>query len=216
MSQGIPKEFWDERFSEEGFAYGDRPSRLLMGWSDTLAQDDFWDALVPASGEGRDAVYLAQLGLDVTALDISTAGHKKAQKLAERCGVEIDTVEADLFQWTWPTDKFDVIAAMFAHMPSAVRAVLHQKYIAALKPGGFVFIEGFTRDQIAYQAKYQSGGPPDMDMLYAADDIRADFNGLEELSLMVGVETLEEGHFHTGPAAVLRAVFRKPTEFGDT
>lgn len=55
MSQPIPKDFWDARYGEEGFAYGDRPSRLLMGWQDTI-RTDCKTALVPACGEGRDAV----------------------------------------------------------------------------------------------------------------------------------------------------------------
>ena len=70
-------------------------------------------------------------------------------------------------------------------------------------------MEGFTKDQIGYQEKYQSGGPPDVDMLYSAEDIRSDFEGLREESLLTGIERLEEGPYHTGPAALLRAVFTK-------
>ena len=208
MSQGIPKEFWDARFSEDGFAYGDRPSRLLLGWSDLIASN-CKTALVPASGQGRDAVFLAELGLDVTAIDISPVGLERTAELAARKGVSVKTIEADLFAWAWPKAGFDLVASMFAHMPSAVRPNLHSLYSKSLAPGGFVFLEGFTKDQICYQEKYQSGGPPDVDMLYSAEDIRSDFEGLREESLLTGIERLEEGPYHTGPAALLRAVFTK-------
>ncbi len=208
MSQGIPKEFWDARFSEDGFAYGDRPSRLLLGWSDLIASN-CKTALVPASGQGRDAVFLAELGLDVTAVDLSPVGLERTAELAARKGVSVKTIEADLFAWTWPEAKFDLVASMFAHVPSAVRPHLHSHFSKSLAPGGFVFLEGFTKDQIGYQEKYQSGGPPDVDMLYSAEDIRSDFEGLREESLLTGIERLEEGPYHTGPAALLRAVFTK-------
>lgn len=209
MSQGIPREFWNERFSEDGFAYGTQPSRLLLAWSPDLSQDRYWNALVPACGEGRDAVYLAELGHNVTALDISAEGLKKTQKLAKKRNVELTTVEADLFEWDWPVETFDVIASTYAHMPSEARKRLHALYVQALKPGGMICLEGFSKEQLAYQEKYQSGGPPNIDMLYSVEDIRADFDGLEELSMTTGVEVLEEGKYHTGPAALLRAVYRK-------
>ncbi len=209
MSQGIPKEFWNERFSADGYAYGTRPSRLLMAWMPELTQSDYSTALVPASGEGRDAVYLARLGLSVTAVDISSEGLRKTRQLAEEFGVEVNTVEADLFKWPWPENAFDIVAGSFAHMPSAIRPTFHGLYCKTLKPGGLALIEGFTKEQISYQEKYQSGGPHDIDMLYAAADIQSDFADLEELSLTTGIETLEEGPFHTGPAAILRAVYKK-------
>ena len=210
LSQGIPKEFWNERFSADGYAYGTRPSRLLRAWASDLKQSGYSTALVPACGEGRDAVYLATLGLQVTAVDISSEGLRKTRQLADQFGVEVDTVEADLFAWPWPAEGFDVVASMFVHMPSTVRPKFHGLYVKTLKPGGLVLIEGFTKEQISYQEKYKSGGPNNIDMLYAAADIQSDFTDLEELSLMDGIEMLEEGPFHTGPAALMRAVFRKP------
>ena len=209
MTQPIPAEFWDARYSEDGFAYGDRPSRLLMGWSDTIS-DQGGHALVPACGEGRDAVYLARLGLDVTAVDMSAAGLDKAEQLAERHGVSVTPVKADLLAWDWPTGEMDVVAAMFAHMPSHVRGEFHARMAAALKPGGYVFVEGFTKAQSQYQMRYKSGGPPDPDMLYAETDLPDYFGDLEQLALWTGVETLTEGPYHTGPAAMLRAAYRKP------
>ncbi|MEZ5945434.1 MAG: class I SAM-dependent methyltransferase [Hyphomonas sp.] len=205
---GIPKDFWNARFSEDGFAYGDRASRLLFAFRDLLKPGQ--SALVPACGEGRDAVFLAQCGLAVTAVDMSAAGLAKTQALAAAHGVTVTCLEADLSTWDWPVGSFDVIAAMFAHMPSSFRPVLHRRFLAALKPGGHVFLEGFLPAQIDYQKSHNSGGPHNVDFLFDPADIRADFAGAEELSLMTGIETLTEGPYHHGPAALLRAVFRKP------
>ena len=211
MEPQLPKDFWDDRFSGDGFAYGDRASRLLMGWRDVI-ESGAKTALVPACGEGRDAVWLATLGLEVTAVDMSTTGLAKTQTLAARHGVTVNTVEANLFDWDWPEAGFDLVASMFAHMPPAVRPKLHALYGRALKPGGHVFLEGFTPEQSAFQKSHNSGGPQDVAMLYTEDMIGGDFKTLETLAMWSGVETLSEGKYHTGPAALLRAVFRKTGE----
>ena len=208
MSQPVPKEFWETRFGEEGFAYGDRPSRLLMGWQDTI-RAACKTALVPACGEGRDAVWLAGLGLEVTAVDHSSAGLEKTRALAARHKVGLTTLEADLMDWDWPDGAFDLVAAMFVHMPPESRAWLHARMASALAPGGYLFLEGFTPEQLGYQEKYASGGPPVRDMLFSPDAIQSDFDGLSPLAFWTGVETLTEGRYHTGPAALLRAVFRR-------
>ena len=205
---GIPKEFWNARFSESGFAYGDRASRLLLAFRDLLQPGQ--RALVPACGQGRDAVFLAECGLDVTAVDISSAGLARTAELAAARGVAVTCVEADLSQWDWPVAAFDVVAAMFLHVPPAFRPGLHAKMLSTLKPGGHVFLEGFLPEQIDWQKSHNSGGPPVVDMLFAPDDIRADFAAADPVSVMTGVEILSEGTYHAGPAALLRAVFRKP------
>lgn len=205
---GIPKEFWNARFSEADYAYGERASRLLLGFRDLFRPGQH--ALVPACGQGRDAVFLAECGLEVTAVDLSTAGLERTAELAAARGVSVTCIEADLSQWDWPQAEYDCIAAMFLHVPSAFRPTLHAHMLAALKPGGHVFLEGFLPEQIEWQKSHNSGGPPVADMLFAPDDIRADFSSAEPVSLMTGIETLAEGPYHSGPAALLRAVFRKP------
>ena len=79
MSEDTPKEFWDDRYSESGYAYGVRPSRLLLAWSDTISKSGT-RAFVPGCGEGRDAVFLAMMGLQVTAVDMSPVGLEKPER----------------------------------------------------------------------------------------------------------------------------------------
>ena len=205
---GIPKDFWNARYSESGFAYGNRASRLLLAFRDHLSPG--MRALVPACGEGRDAVFLAECGLEVTAVDMSAAGLAKTAELAAARGVSVTCVEADLSGWNWPKATYDVIAAMFLHVPSPFRPMLHAFMLESLKPGGHVFLEGFLPEQLDFQKSHNSGGPPVLDMLFAPDDIRMDFSAAETVSFMAGTEILTEGPYHSGPAALLRAVFRKP------
>lgn len=208
MDPAPPASFWDGRYGAGAYAYGERASRLLMAYAETFTAGR--TAPVPACGEGRDAVFLATCGMEVTAVDFSGAGLAKASQLSERRGVSVEYIEADLVQWDWPIGAFDVIAAMFLHLPVAQRAGLHARMLGALKPEGRLFLEGFTPEQLSWQQSHNSGGPPVRDMLFAPDDIRADFAGAETLAFWTGVETLEEGPYHTGPAALVRAVFRKP------
>ncbi|KCZ50279.1 class I SAM-dependent methyltransferase [Hyphomonas pacifica] len=207
MSGPDQAEFWNSRFSEDGFAYGERASRLLMGFSDLFRPGQ--KALVPASGEGRDAVFLARLGLDVTAVDMSASGLSKTEDLAASHGVFVTCIEADLASWDWPEGRFDHAAIMFAHMPPDFRPDFHARLLGALKAGGHLFLEGFTKAQRQYQESHQSGGPPNPALLYDPAEIKADFAGGEPVSFWTGIETLSEGPYHTGPAALLRAVFRK-------
>lgn len=208
MTQPIPADFWDARFGEADLAYGDRASRLLLGFRDLLPATG--RALVPGAGQGRDAVFLAECGLDTLAVDLSPVGLERAQELAARRGVTLKTEQADLTEWAWPEGEVDVVAAMFLHAPSPLRPGFHTNMLAALKPGGLIFIEGFTKDQADYQARYNSGGPPVPDLLFAPDDLRADFSAAEPIAFWTGVEHLTEGPYHTGPAALVRAVYRKP------
>ena len=205
---GIPKEFWDSRFAEQGFAYGDRASRLLMAFRDLLKPG--MSAFVPGAGEGRDAVFLAKCGLDVLAVDLSPVGLGKAVSLAEREGVKITTEAADLMDWNWPEGRFDVLAAMFLHVPPDIRPGVHRRMLAALKPGGFLFLEGFTPEQLTFQERFNSGGPPVKEMLFAPEDVGGDFADAVPFSFWTGTEVLEEGPYHSGPAALIRAVYRRP------
>lgn len=206
---GMPSaDFWNGRFSEDEHAYGERPSRLLTGYRDLLPDTGL--ALVPGAGQGRDAVFLAQCGLQVQAADFSKQGLTSAQSLAKKAGVEIAALHLDLVTWDWPTDAFDVIAANFFHFPSEIRRPLHQNMLSALKPGGVLFLECFSRDQLAYQETHQSGGPPEADMLPTRADIEADFASARALAIWDGVEQLNEGPYHTGLAALIRAIYTKP------
>ncbi|OZC04422.1 class I SAM-dependent methyltransferase [Rubricoccus marinus] len=199
--------FWDARYAEEAYAYGTAPNAWLASQASHLPASG--RALVPASGEGRDAVWLAEQGLTVTAVDLSAAGLAKTHRLADARGVDVATVHADLRTWDWPLAEVDVVALSFVHVEPHVRSDLHRRALAALKPGGLVVVEGFHIGQLVYRAVHGSGGPGRADMLFTADLLRADFEGADVLALEETETTLREGAYHDGLAKVVRGVFRK-------
>ena len=106
---------WDERYASDDYRFGTRPNKFLVDCAALLKPGR---ALSLGEGEGRNAVYLAQLGYDVTAVDQSEVGNAKAQRLAKMKGVTLTTVTADLndFVMIEPA-SWDVIIDFFCHMP---------------------------------------------------------------------------------------------------
>ena len=198
------REFWDRRYGESGFAYGTEPNAFLVSQCDRLPRSG--RALAVADGEGRNGVWLAQQGLEVLSVDSSGVGLQKARALAAERGVAITTEQADLFAWAWPGAAFDCVVSVFAHFPPAERPRMHRAMFDALKPGGLLLLEAFNPNQL----QYQSGGPPVLEMLYAAVMLRGDFAGAEVLLLEECVTDLKEGPYHHGPGAVVRMVARRP------
>ena len=118
-------------------------------------------ALVPGDGEGRNGVWLAEQGLEVVTVDLSAAGVEKAKRLAAKRGVRIDAIQADLATWAWPVGEFDVVAAIFLHLPPDIRRPVHRNMLRALRPGGLLVIEAYRPEQVQYRQTHGSkGGPP--------------------------------------------------------
>ncbi len=201
----MSREFWDSRFAEKGYAYGTEPNEFLVSQKRYLKPG--LKALAVADGEGRNGVWLAQQGLDVLSVDQSVVGLAKARELAAQRGVSIRTEQTDLTTWKWPENEFDVVVAIYIHFPPAVRAQMHERMYAALKPGGVLILEAFTPKQL----EYKTGGPQDPAMLYTMEMLRKDFPAGERLLLEEMITGLNEGPYHRGQAAVVRLVLRKPS-----
>lgn len=206
-------EFWDQRYSEAGFAFGEAPNAWLKTQRArfTVGQR----ALVPGDGEGRNGVWLAELGLNVTTVDASRIGVHKANLLAAERGVTIDAKIADLTTWDWPVEQFDVIAAIYLHFPSNLRAEMHFRMLQALKPGGVLILEGYSLRQLVYRAGGSTGGPSDPDMLFEPEDIAEDFDTAEIEYLDEARVTLAEGKRHRGASSVVRLIATRPLEDED-
>lgn len=197
------KEFWDQRYAADTFAYGTEPNAFLRSQRARLPERR--RCLAVGDGEGRNGVWLAEQGLDVLSVDASAIGLRKARTLAQARGVTLDTQCIDLTQWTWPQDAYDCVVAIFVHFPPAHRQRMHQAMYAALRPGGVLILEAFTPEQL----QYHSGGPPNREMLYTAPMLREDFaHGHFELLAETRSE-LQEGLYHRGEAAVVRLVLQK-------
>lgn len=190
---------WDERYSEEGFAYGERANDFLIETQSRLPRGR---ALCLAEGEGRNAVYLAENGFEVTAVDMSPVGLSKAKELARQRGVRLTTVVANLADFPLEPGYWDLIVSVWAHTPSVLRRSLHQQVVKALRPGGGFLLEAYTPDQLSQG----TGGPPDPDMLMTLDGLRQELAGLRfEIGREIQRE-IHEGRYHNGPSAVVQVL----------
>ena len=200
--------FWDQRYAEPGFAFGEAPNAFLAAQKPRFRQG--MRALVPGDGEGRNGVWLAELGLNVTTVDASKIGVHKANLLSAERGVTIDAHCADLSVWKWPEAEFDVVAAIYLHFPKADRARMHGRMLAALKPGGILILEGYSPRQLLHRANGSVGGPPDPAMLFEPNDLRSDFAAAEIMVLVELEAILAEGKRHTGRSSVVRLIAKLP------
>ncbi len=193
-------EFWNQRYRESEPVYGTEPNAFLATEADRFRPGG--SVMCLGEGEGRNAVFLASRGLDVTALDYAEAGLERTGALAAVRGVGVDLVHADLSTYQLPPGRYDGIVAIFLHLPPALRTKVHRAVLAALRPGGVFLAEYFSKDQL----RFSSGGPKDPSLLYTVDDLREDFGaGTIERLEQKEVE-LSEGRYHQGRASVIRVV----------
>lgn len=193
---------WDERYSAEEYAYGKAPNQFL---AEHFAAIPKGKVLSLAEGEGRNAVFLAQQGYAVTAVDASRVGLQKAQKLADEQGVSLELIHADLAEFDLGNEQWDGIVSIFCPLPSALRQQLHQKVVAALKPGGVYLIEAYTPEQL----KHGTGGGKSADTMTTQADLMCELQGLHFQHLLELERDVVEGIYHTGLGAVVQALALK-------
>ena len=194
---------WNERFSAPDYIFGTAPNAVLASKAALLKSGQ--RALCVADGEGRNSVWLAEQGLEVSAFDISPVGVAKARKLATERGVRVAHEVASVYEWSWPQARFDVVAAIFVQFADpAMRGFLFERMARSLKPGGLVLIEGYTPKQL----EYNTGGPSKIENLYTAQLLRSSFAGFEILELREYEAELEEGSRHAGTSALIDFVAR--------
>ncbi|MDN7135592.1 SAM-dependent methyltransferase [Pseudidiomarina terrestris] len=199
---------WDERYSTEEYVYGTAPNDFLLEHAaDLLATYEQPHVLCLADGEGRNSVYLAELGAEVCAMDISQVGLDKAQKLAATRGVSVQTEQVDLTEAQLPKAHYEGIVAIFCHLPSAGRAHLYEEIDASLKPGGFFLLEAYTVAQL----NYATGGPSDEGLMVSLEELKRAFKGYEVQVSQEVERNIQEGERHNGVGAVCQFIARKPT-----
>ncbi|PLW96577.1 MAG: SAM-dependent methyltransferase [Marinilabiliales bacterium] len=191
------KEFWNERYAKESYVYGTSPNAFFK---EQLSLLDMGTILLPAEGEGRNAVYAAKLGWDVYAFDYSAQAQHKAIKLSEERRVSIHYEVASFDEITFKPDFFDCIALFFVHVHPDERKTYHRKIVEWLKLGGTLLLEGFSKEQI----NKPSGGPKNINMLFSEKELTDDFNTLRHIEIYDFNTHLDEGSFHQGEASVIR------------
>lgn len=201
------KKFWDERYKQKEYAYGKDPNEYLKI---KLGQLEPGRILFPAEGEGRNAVYAAKNGWEVTAFDISTEGKKKALRLAEEEGVKITYHTTPIGRQGYDKNQFDAIALIYAHLPPEERKDYFKFFTYILKNSGKIIFEGFSKKHLEYQERYPTvGGPKEEKMLFSEKELKDAFPDLDFLEFYEGEIELNEGEFHKGKGWVIRFVAQK-------
>lgn len=194
---------WDERYSTEDYAYGTQPNDFLAEQFACIPAGG--RVLCLADGEGRNGVFLAQQGYEVTSVDLSRVGLEKANRLADDRGVHLHTVHADLAQYSLGSNQWDGIVSIFCHLPGPVRHTVYSQIPGSLNAGGVFLLEAYTPAQLAYG----TGGPKDAEMLLTVGKLQAELPALH-FSLLREVERdIVEGSLHTGLASVVQAIARR-------
>jgi cyclopropane fatty-acyl-phospholipid synthase-like methyltransferase len=198
------REFWDERFAADDYIFGREPNLFLVSQRERFPEGA--RVLDVATGEGRNAVWLAQQSCRVTGIDVSPRGLSKARRLAAEHGVEIEFEQADARTWAWPSNRFDAIVTIFIQFAApAQRQRVFEGMKEALRPGGIIVLQGYTPKQL----EYKTGGPPQADHMYTEQLLRSAFSDMEMVHLSEHEAVLAEGTKHVGRSAVIDMVARK-------
>lgn len=136
------KEFWNEKFSGDDYFYGTTPNKFLSSVYGLFP--DGANILCIAEGEGRNAVFLAQQGFKVSAVDFSEVARKKALELAASKNVTLNYELSSLEEYNFGEGKWDVIVSIFCHLSPSVRSLVHQKIENGLKQNGILILEAYN------------------------------------------------------------------------
>jgi cyclopropane fatty-acyl-phospholipid synthase-like methyltransferase len=197
-------ERWEARYAAPDFIFGTAPNAFLKQNAHLLHKGQ--SALSIADGEGRNGVFLAEQGLDVLSLDFSPQAQAKARKLADERGVKLRIEQANVIEWSYPADTFDVVAAIFIQFAAPEdRAKIFAGITRTLKKGGLLLMQGYTPKQL----DYKTGGPPHLDHLYTRELLETAFAGFSSLDLREHESAIAEGTHHVGMSALIDLVATK-------
>lgn len=204
MPESSERERWQQRFAAPGYLFGTAPNAFLHSQAHLLRKGQ--KALAIADGEGRNSVFMAGLGLDVLSVDFSDVAQAKARELAAARGVTLRFEQADMTQWPWPAQAYDVVAAIFVQFTtSPQRAIMFDGIKHTLKPGGLLLMQGYGLKQL----DYKTGGPSQPERLYTRAMLQSAFGDFSTLEIREHDSVIEEGSGHGGMSALVELVGKK-------
>jgi hypothetical protein len=197
---------WDETYSKsETRLFGDAPNEYVR---EVMARSNFnpRTALCLGDGDGRNGLWLAQHGLTVTGIDISSIASEQALEHDRRHAVEVERVVADLAEWQPdPGRTWDAVFMIYLQCESAVRCKAMKRAVSALPSGGWFVAEGFAGAGITEYGP----GPKENDLLYDLDDFLPLFQGFRIVEALEGRIWLEGGTKHRGDARIVRLLAQR-------
>ena len=198
-------QFWNTRFDKPEFIFGKEPNEYLAEQSEQHLKPGN-TVLCIADGEGRNGVWLAKQGMQVTGFDVSDIALAKAKHFAEENQVSINYSLSDVDGYDWQPHKYDAVVGIFIQFADPeMRTRIFQQVQQTLKPGGIFILQGYTPQQL----QYKTGGPSLIEHLYTEELIRDLSSGFEILDLRCYEKELSEGPRHTGMSALLGLVSKK-------
>ena len=194
---------WNERYASADYVFGESP--IVRATATHLGEGQA--VLCVADGEGRNSVWLAERGLQVTAFDFAPNAVDKARRLAKQRNVSVDFHVADIETWRFEPAHYDAIIAIFIQFlgPKARDDVFGRMQLA-VKPGGWFLLEGYRPEQL----QYGTGGPGAIENLYTREWVEHAFADWQMLLLREYDAVLSEGTRHSGMSALIDVVARKP------
>ena len=197
----MKREDWNRRYAGVDSLWSANPNRFLVAEAEGLEPGR---ALDLACGEGQNAVWLASLGWDVTAVDYADVAVAKGIERAARAGVAVDFQVGDLLDYVPDARSFDLVLILYLHISSDGLRLVLERATGALAPGGTLVLVGHDLLNLTEGV----GGPSDRDLLFTPDEVVARLPGLE-------IERAErllrdvDGHDRPAIDALVRA--RRPT-----
>jgi SAM-dependent methyltransferase len=200
MRSDAKREHWNRRYATTDRIHSTAvPNRFLVAEVTGLAPGR---ALDLACGAGRNAVWLAQRGWRVTAVDFSDVGLTMARELAAKCQVSVEWIEADVVTWTPAALAYDLVCVMYLQLPAVDRRKALQHAVDAVRPGGTLLVVG--HDLLNLTEGW--AGPSQPEVLFTPDDIVGEIDGLlVEKSERVRRPVEEDGVIHEAIDALVRA-----------
>jgi 2-polyprenyl-3-methyl-5-hydroxy-6-metoxy-1,4-benzoquinol methylase len=202
VNKSIMKEFWNQRFMQQPDLYGAAPNAYF---AEKLSSIPRGKLLLPGEGEGRNAIFAAEHGWEVTAFDHSEVAQAKSLQKAEDLNLHLKYENSSAEDFDFSADTYDMVALIYFHLPESIRQEIHRKTASSLKSDGMLLIEGFGKRQLSYN----SGGPKDISMLYDLDTLKNEFPQINWQEEHDGELVLDEGSGHSGNAHVIRLLGKK-------
>jgi SAM-dependent methyltransferase len=190
----VDRDDWDRRHAAGDHHFGGAPSSFFVAEAERLAPGR---ALDLACGSGRNAVWLAERGWQVTGVDFSAVALESARRLAAGRGVEVEWVHADVREWRPAQAAYDLVGLVYVHLTAEERRAVLQTAAGALAPHGTLVVVGHDLTNLTDGV----GGPRDPSVLFTPDDVAAE---LPELA----VERAERVRRETDAGVAIDALVR--------
>lgn len=199
---------WNEKYAQHKHLYSDQPNQFIRNFFESVNSNSK-KVILPGDGDGRNGLWLARQGFDVSAFDYAEVAVDKANRISRELGLNYKSQHLDVTSWNPVSKSFDYVVLVFLHLEDAQRKHLMTQALKCLRPGGAFICQVFSKDQMGKT----SGGPKDLSLLYDLSDFELMNPHFAAIELEKKLVELEEGPFHTGTASVINFIgkgFKNP------